>query len=55
MQPNMQGRIRTYDVIPLEPDAFDHSATRMWVAVIFNETPKWKLLVSKSGLPDSNR
>lgn len=25
----MQGRIRTYDIIQLGPDAFDHSATRI--------------------------
>jgi hypothetical protein len=40
----MQDRIRTYDIIQRRPDAFDHSATRMWVAVIFNETPNGNCL-----------
>ena len=40
----MQGRIRTYDVIQLEPDAFDHSATRMWGRSYFNETPNGNCL-----------
>ena len=29
IQTNMQGRIRTYDIIRRRPDALDHSATRI--------------------------